>query len=141
MLLTALVFLATFLPLTVCGGDIDPARFDELVLKDTRVWAVEFYSPMCGSCTEFAPTWATLESKFKSIESGKINIDSKEGLAVAQRLGVLDEGLPNIRLFDAQQSSSIMAGDAKPAKELMALLKKKIKGLSRRDDGYYLKAV
>ena len=36
----------------MCGGDIDPAKFNELVLQDTRVWAVEFYSPMCGSCTE-----------------------------------------------------------------------------------------
>ena len=49
------------------------------------------------SSPQFAPTWNTLETKFKSIESGKINIDSKEGLAVAQQLGVLDEGLPNIR--------------------------------------------
>jgi thioredoxin-like negative regulator of GroEL len=87
----------TTTPLQVSGGDIDASRFDELVIDDSRVWAVEFYSPMCGSCTEFSPTWHSMEGKFKSIESGSINIDSKEGMVVAQRLGVLDEGLPNIR--------------------------------------------
>jgi hypothetical protein len=56
---------------------------------------------------QFAPTWKTLEGKFKSIESGKVNIDSKEGLAVAQQLGVLDEGLPNIRSVSQSVTQSL----------------------------------
>lgn len=34
--------------------------------------------------------------------TGKINIDVKEGMEIASKLGVLDEGLPNIRLFTAK---------------------------------------
>lgn len=44
--------------------------------------------------------WSTLDLPVYfngAIHAGKINIDSKEGMAVAGRLGVLDEGLPNIR--------------------------------------------
>lgn len=143
MSLIALFVLLVTSSLKVYAGDIDPSQFDQLVLNDSRVWVVEFYSPMCGSCSEFAPTWEALESKFKSVQSGKINIDKKEGLAIAKQFGVLEEGLPNIRLFASKESKSIsiMSGEPKSTKELMSSLKRNIKGLSRRDDGHYLKSL
>ena len=52
------------------ASDLDPTTFKASVIDDTRVWLVEFYSPMCGSCTEFAPTWAKVESAMKSVSTG-----------------------------------------------------------------------
>lgn len=66
---------------------------------------------MCGSCKEFAPVWDTLTKKLKSFKTGKINIDTKEGVALAQRLGVLDEGIPNIQFYPKKGSAvSLMRG-------------------------------
>ena len=35
-----------------------------------------------------------------------VNIDEKDGMELAKELGVLDEGLPNIRMFSNKDSSS-----------------------------------
>jgi thioredoxin-like negative regulator of GroEL len=54
---------------------------------------------MCGSCQEFAPTWETVEAKAqKSLPCAKINIDEKAGLAIAQKYGILNQGIPNVQL-------------------------------------------
>ena len=31
-------------------------------LDDSDIWLVEFFSPMCGSCTEFKSTWTEVAS-------------------------------------------------------------------------------
>lgn len=80
-------------------------------MKDDAVWAVEFYSSMCGSCQEFSPIWDSVTSKLKSVKSGKINIDTKQGMALAEKLGVLNEGIPNVQLFSSKNSAnSLMTG-------------------------------
>lgn len=79
--------------------ELNPSGFDKEVLNDSNIWLVEFYSEMCGSCKEFSPTWDAITSKVKSLSCGKINIDDKFGTALAQKLGVLDQGLPNIQLI------------------------------------------
>jgi len=67
---------------------------------------------MCGSCQEFAPKWDELEKSVKSIVTGKIDIDSKEGMQLAKRLGVLDQGIPNVQLYYSKNKPgiSILAG-------------------------------
>ena len=71
---------------------------------DETVWLIEFYSPMCGSCKEFAPTWSLLESKLKNkLKTGKVNIDEKLGLKIAEETGALEEGIPHLRLFNRYQ--------------------------------------
>jgi hypothetical protein len=108
--LTVLAFcflgLLAALPSTmVAGADLDPATFQQTVLNDGRVWMVEFYSAMCGGCQEFASTWERIEKAFSegstggAIATGKINIDNKAGLKIAEELGVLDDGVPHVRLF------------------------------------------
>jgi thioredoxin-like negative regulator of GroEL len=91
--------------------DLDPLQFQTQVLEDETAWVVEFYSPMCGSCKEFTPVWNSLEKKIKSMKTGKINIDNKDGLKIAEKLGVLEEGIPNVQLLAKKGSSiSIMKG-------------------------------
>ena len=31
-------------------------------LDDQEIWLVEFFSPLCGSCTEFKSTWTEVAS-------------------------------------------------------------------------------
>ena len=73
-------------------------EFKKNVIEDDRVWLVEFYSGMCGSCKEFAPTWDRIEMSLNDVLKTKVNIDQKGGMEVAKYMGALEEGLPNVRL-------------------------------------------
>lgn len=53
-----LVFLQVVLAL-----DLNLESFQQL-LSDERVAVIEFYSPMCGSCKEFAISWTKIESRY-----------------------------------------------------------------------------
>lgn len=59
--LNILVFFAFYVLSSISGATIDLKHFDDKVIKDSTVWLVEFFSPMCGSCNDFAPTWTKLE--------------------------------------------------------------------------------
>lgn len=86
--------------------ELSAATFDSEVVNSDEAWLVEFYSPMCGSCSEFSPSWDKIEKNFKSsLSIGKVNIDKKENMKLAEDLGVLDEGLPNVRLFNKKGQS------------------------------------
>ena len=78
---------------------IDPAQFDEQVVKSDHAWLIKFYSKMCGACNDFKPTWKKVTGKLKDFSFGEISIDDKAGMKLAEKLGVLDEGLPNVRMF------------------------------------------
>lgn len=81
------------------SADLNPSQFDSEVLQGNAVWVVKFYSAMCGSCQEFAPTWKSLSSKITNVVFGEVNIDEKEGMELANRLGALAEGIPNVQVF------------------------------------------
>jgi thioredoxin-like negative regulator of GroEL len=109
ILVVCFLGLLAALPSTmVSGADLEPTTFKQTVLNDDRVWMVEFYSAMCGGCQEFASTWERIEKAFSegssggAIATGKINIDNKAGLKIAEELGVLDDGVPHVRLFKAK---------------------------------------
>jgi thioredoxin-like negative regulator of GroEL len=106
-----IVFLALFMvscSVRAASGaeDMDLATFKSTILTDEKVWLVEFYSGMCGSCKEFSATWSKVEKSMKSIATAKINIDNKGGMEIAKELGVLEEGIPNIRLFKSLKAES-----------------------------------
>lgn len=53
---------------------------------------------------------------------GKINIADKAAEALADKLGVLEEGIPNIRLFrhkSSENGESIMSSDLLEKKEVL----------------------
>ena len=105
----------------VFAKEINPADFEEKVLVDKRVWLVEFFSGMCGSCQEFAPEWKKLEEAVvSSIKLGQVNIDTKEGLHIAQSLGALDD-IPCVMIFTKKASTSIGAGGSGTGGELLKL--------------------
>ena len=67
------VFFIISLMSVIWAKDLNAQGFKTDVQEDSRVWLIEFYSPMCGSCTEFAPTWTKIESYMKSVSTGILN--------------------------------------------------------------------
>ena len=79
--------------------------FDEYLKKD-EILVVKFYSKMCGSCKEFAPIWTEFTTATPSIHSfGEVDIDTAEGMQLAQEMGVLEEGIPNVRVVNTKKRS------------------------------------
>jgi thiol-disulfide isomerase/thioredoxin len=83
------------------------------------VWVVKFYSEMCGSCQALVPTWDKLRESVPGVHWGEVSIDEKENVALASKYGVLDEGIPNIKLFTADgQAQPILTGDTIVASDM-----------------------
>ena len=122
---------------------MDPENFADVV-ADNRVWLLEFYSPMCGSCKEFAPVWKTVEDYLDSkVMTSKINIDSKAGMKIAEAVGALEDGIPALVLFksnsDAKGTSMGIQESMLTKSHVLKVLKKHLKDFSKSDEGYYLK--
>lgn len=78
---------------------------------------MKFYSPMCGGCNEIKPEFDDAVKIYDKmgIKTLAINIDNNTEMEFAASLGVLDEGLPNIRIFMEQGNQngiSIVSGDS-----------------------------
>lgn len=132
----------------VDGKDLDPTKFASTVLDDDRVWLVEFYSSMCGGCQEFASTWNRIEKLYSkkndgAIVTGKINIDKKEGLKIAEELGVLEDGVPHVRLFtkkgDNKGSTVVKSDSAFDFKKITDKIDSTSRGLKKKKDGHFSK--
>ena len=138
-----LVLLPNLTPWVVGAAELAGLKFQTEVVEDSRVWIVEFFSPMCGSCQEFASIWEKVEANMKTIRVGKINIDDPNGAALAKSLGVLEEGVPNIRLFSVVGNGkgiSIMNGDTMlTGKQIMTKVRSNVLGHEKRGDGFMLK--
>lgn len=106
--------------------------FHSTVLQSDRVWVVKFYSAMCGSCQEFAPTWDKLKGSVDSVEFTEISIDKQDGMKLAERYGALSEGIPNVKIFSRQsspESKTIFNGEGAPTvPKLVKQIKTAIKG-------------
>lgn len=148
VVLVCSVLLNTFLPTLAHGKDLDPTTFASSVLDDDRVWLVEFYSSMCGGCQEFASTWNRIEKLYSKnsngvIATGKINIDKKEGLKVAEDLGVLEDGVPHVRIFtkkgDKKGSVVVKSDSAFDYKKITDKINKMSHGLKKKSDGHFSK--
>ena len=116
--------------------------FQKSVVQDDRVWLVEFYSSMCGSCKEFSPTWDRIESTLSDVMKTKVNIDRKGGMEIAKQFGALQEGIPNVRLLVAKTGTGlpIMKGDLLPAKKIMHTVSTRLIDLPRENGfGTFLK--
>jgi len=68
-------------------------------------------------------------------------IDSKPGMALAQRFGVMDVGLPSALLFgspDTAEHEFVVQGQPVPRKQLVGNLKRALAGLEKNTDGTYV---
>ena len=120
--------------------DVTARSWDTLVSNDAHVWAVKFHSGMCGSCAAFAPTFESARAAVDGLHWAAVSIDDKENIALAKKLGVLQEGIPNVKLFNAAELPlPIVTGDTPPTETLVAKLKETLQnaGASKDAAGYY----
>ena len=77
------------------------ASFERIVAGGEDSWLLEFFDPKCESCRAFAPTWQALVALpwSSGVRLGTVSIAEPAGFALAKRLGVLAQGLPNVQLF------------------------------------------
>ena len=123
---------------------IDPRALYNKIIGSDQVGIIEFYSAMCGGCAEFAPTWTRIVEKVKPFMiTGKINIDDKAGLKIAQDLGVLDDGVPHIRIFNKKSDNigtPILKSDSPSGyDDVMKMIKKNVKSQKSEESGIYIK--
>ncbi len=95
------------------GVELSADNYEEQVLASPEVWVVEYYSSRCGSCVQFEKTWDEVTSTLKKVKVGRVNIENKGGMELAERFGVLDSGIPNVRVVHGKsgQQKEIMNGE------------------------------
>merc|ERR1712096_343976 len=101
---------------------------------------------MCGSCEEFAPKWNELAKSVKGqIETAKVDIDDSQGMQLAEEIGVLEQGIPNVRIFHDLGTTGItlLDGSVTDFPSSSALKRQALnhlKGHTKSSDGGYLKS-
>lgn len=128
--------------------ELDMTSFTAMA-ESPVVHLVEYFSPMCGSCKEFSPIFTKICDDATSVICAKVNIDTKEGMEVAMKARVLEEGIPNLRLYTSldggveNRGVRLMVGDVKPAAEIISLIEHSAKqqGLSTDLSGKYMKSI
>jgi thioredoxin-like negative regulator of GroEL len=104
---------ATADPAPLEGINLDTSNFKK-VQSEKKAYLIEFYSRMCGSCKEFAPAWHVMaQSATKwQIAPARVNIDDQKGMALAEKLGILEHGIPTVQLMRPDgELSKIMGGE------------------------------
>ena len=106
---------------------------------------VEFFSGMCGYCQEFEPTWLELAAQASRLEPARVNIDGDGGAALAADLGILDEGIPCVVVFNRAETTAhetLMAGELEELPKLLRRVYKATKGkyLSTDSEGFFLRS-
>jgi thioredoxin-like negative regulator of GroEL len=114
-LVLVFVLLVLLVQLSDCkrlgGNELNAEEFETEVTGSKFVYLVEFFSSMCGSCKEFSPVWDTVEESLaKKLKTGKINIDKKAGLAIAQEMGIMEDGIPSLVLFTSKGAIPLKLG-------------------------------
>ena len=120
--------------------DLDAAAFDKLVGGDGHIWVVKFHSTMCGSCEAFAPTFKAARDQVDGLHWAAISIDNKNNIALAKRIGVLQEGIPNVKLINAADAPlPIVTGDTPTTEAVVKSLKDTLEQTAATKDaaGFY----
>uniref|UniRef100_A0A7S2TVT9 Thioredoxin domain-containing protein n=1 Tax=Lotharella oceanica TaxID=641309 RepID=A0A7S2TVT9_9EUKA len=127
--------------------EVTQENFQAVVAESEECWLLEFYSTMCGSCAEFEPTWHALEASDigKSFKTARVNIDNNAGMQLATALGVLQTGIPSVRVytneFNFDADAPILTGDEAllDLSVLTSRLQKVADDLERNDEGICIK--
>merc|ERR1719235_2335206 len=104
---------ATADPDSLEGINLDTSNFKK-VKGEKKAYVIEFYSRMCGSCKEFAPAWHVLAQTATKwqIAAARVNIDDSKGMDLAEKLGILEHGIPTVQLLRPDgELSKIMGGE------------------------------
>ena len=91
------------------------SNFERRVLDDDHVWIVHFTSlnnELCENCTKFLPYWQTLSKSLKRCVTGIVNVASRDGHELAEKLNIVPSSLPQVRIFNTMTSDVSPNGDA-----------------------------
>ena len=121
------------------GVNLNNSNYKDEVLNSQEAWLIEYYSEMCGSCKQFSPIWENTVKNIKKLKIGRVNIDDKQGMELANQMGVLNEGIPCVRLVYGKngEQETVMAGDITNQNVFVNELKRKVgKYLSKSEEMY-----
>lgn len=76
---------------------LDKDNYKSIVLNSKKQWVILFHSPKCQSCQEFSSNWNTILESIEKAEFGIVDVEDAKGNKLAEELGVLNEGIPNIK--------------------------------------------
>jgi DnaJ family protein C protein 10 len=79
-----------------------PDMFEKL-LKSKNVWLIDYFTPWCGHCQNFAPEFEIIAKKLKSVRAGKINCQNLPH--ICNKAGV--NAYPTIRLYLGTESGEM----------------------------------
>eukprot|EP00936_MAST-01D_sp_MAST-1D-sp1_P000066 g66.t1 len=123
---------------------LDVYNFHTEVSNANEAWLVKVSSSMCGTCQQFAPTWAAVVQAFgKEINMGKIEIDSADAMKLAEQLSLLSKGVPQLVFYgdvDDANAKTLMAGQALAHSDVSAMLGDELQKLEKAASGKALKA-
>ena len=116
--------------------NVDAADWDKTVLADKHVWAIKFYSGMCSACRAFKPEWDAAHELVQGLHWAAVDIDKKANVELAQRYGVLDEGIPNVKLINAADVPlPVVTADVVKAAAVASALREKLASANAVQDG------
>jgi thiol-disulfide isomerase/thioredoxin len=121
--------------------NVDAADWDQTVLADKHVWAIKFYSGMCSACRAFKPEWDAAHELVQGLHWAAVDIDKKANVELAQRYGVLDEGIPNVKLINAADVPlPVVTADVVKAAAVASALREKLASANavQDDAGFYV---
>ena len=83
---------------------------------------------MCGYCQEFEPTWLELAKTTTRLEPARVNIDMPGGLAVAELVGVINEGIPAVVLFNQKEDGRARDAHGRRARRASQIIAEGLQG-------------
>ena len=105
--------------------NLDEDNYDNEIESSKDFWVIEFYSEKCESCRKFDSMWKILVKKIDYLKIGRINIDEPKGMALANKLNALENGIPAIKLiYKNEVNENIMTGDEDPFPRVKVLKKR-----------------
>ena len=141
LLLALLALLALPLAIVASGEPLHIGNFQRTLDAD-ELWVVEIMSPMCGTCQTFAPAWQAFATKHgREVKLGQVNIDTDDGMELAQDLELLDEGVPSVWAFDKASGEGRVlwkdeTGDVPTAEALAEMVFGAFPGAARLANGF-----
>ena len=122
----ALIVLNLVYVLCSQAESLDLTNYDEKVLLSKEAWLVEYYSERCGTCQEFSQIWSNATKKIKKLRIGKVNIDNENGMELAKKNNILDEGIPCVQLIYGSKGErvTILAGEVLEEHVFLGKIKK-----------------
>ena len=123
------------------GDNIDIKNYEEKVLLSNEAWLIEYSSDRCGTCQEFSPIWSNATNKIKKLRIGKVNIDNENGMELAKRNNILEEGIPCVQLIygNKGQHVTILAGEVLDEQKFLGKIKKYVSLHLEKSEGMYMK--